>query len=59
METDPARDDGTGLGLAIVETFAKAHDGEVSVESKECVGTTFHIFLPGKATKKEIESAAK
>ena len=49
LETDPARDDGTGLGLAIVETFIKAHNGEVRVESKEGVGTKFHIFLPGKA----------
>jgi signal transduction histidine kinase len=51
LETDPTRDDGTGLGLAIVETFIKAHNGEVRVESKEGVGTTFHIFLPGKSTE--------
>lgn len=54
LETDPARDDGTGLGLAIVETFVKAHDGEVTVESKEGIGSTFHIFLPGKAIKEEV-----
>ncbi len=50
LETDPERDDGLGLGLAIVETFIKAHNGDVTVESKEGVGSTFHVFLPGPPT---------
>ena len=48
LETDPTRDDGIGLGLAIVAKFIKAHEGKVSVESEEGVGSTFRIFLPGK-----------
>ena len=51
LETDPARDDGTGLGLAIVETFIKAHNGEIRVESKEGIGSAFHISLPGRDTE--------
>jgi signal transduction histidine kinase len=38
---------GSGLGLAIVKAIAEAHDGEVSVESKVGVGTTFRVELPG------------
>jgi signal transduction histidine kinase len=38
---------GSGLGLAIVKAIAEAHDGEVCVESKVGVGTTFRVELPG------------
>ena len=47
FDTDPDRNDGVGLGLSIVESFVKAHGGEIKVESKEGVGSTFTIFLPG------------
>jgi two-component system phosphate regulon sensor histidine kinase PhoR len=36
---------GTGLGLAIVKHLAKAHGGEVFVESRFGEGTTFIIEL--------------
>jgi signal transduction histidine kinase len=45
-ETDPGKEGGWGLGLAIVKAFVEAHDGAVSVESKEGVGSTFHFTLP-------------
>jgi len=44
-ETDPGNV-GWGLGLAIVKTFVEAHDGEVSVESKEGQGALFRFTLP-------------
>lgn len=44
-ETDPAGG-GWGLGLAIVKTFVEAHEGVVSVESKEGLGSTFRFTLP-------------
>jgi len=37
---------GTGLGLAIVKHLARAHDGEVRVESKLGEGSVFIIDLP-------------
>jgi two-component system, OmpR family, phosphate regulon sensor histidine kinase PhoR len=46
LETDSQKEDGLGLGLAIVKTFVEAHDGHVSVESKEGLGTTFRFTLP-------------
>lgn len=47
LETDPERPGGTGLGLTIVKTFVEAHGGQVSVESKEGIGSTFRFTLPG------------
>ena len=45
-ETDARKEGGWGLGLAIVKTFVEAHDGAVSVESKEGIGSTFRFTLP-------------
>jgi two-component system, OmpR family, phosphate regulon sensor histidine kinase PhoR len=40
---------GAGLGLAIVRHQARAHRGEVFVESEEGVGTVFTVRLPASA----------
>ncbi|MCX7833545.1 MAG: hybrid sensor histidine kinase/response regulator [Ignavibacteria bacterium] len=39
---------GTGLGLVIAKEMIELNDGKITVESKENVGTTFHLFLPVK-----------
>ncbi|WP_017728107.1 ATP-binding protein [Halalkalibacterium ligniniphilum] len=41
-----AKKSGTGLGLAIAKNIVDAHDGEISVHSKENDGTTFTCFFP-------------
>src|SRR5687767_11965552 len=56
-ETDPAKEGGWGLGLAIVKTFVEAHDGSVSVESKEGVGSTFRFTLPPRQSAAVSETA--
>lgn len=40
------KDRGTGLGLAIVSAVVNAHDGSISVESRQGEGTVFTISLP-------------
>ncbi|MBW8331782.1 MAG: AAA family ATPase [Prolixibacteraceae bacterium] len=37
---------GTGLGLSLAYDIVKAHGGELSVETKEGVGTEFTVALP-------------
>ena len=47
--TEKDGDGGTGLGLAIVKNFIEAHGGQVTVESRHGVGSTFRFALPAKA----------
>ena len=45
---------GSGLGLAVVRHVAQQHEGEVTLQSEEGVGSTFTIRLPVHA---EVHSA--
>jgi len=41
-----ASDKGTGFGLSICYSIIKKHQGEITVESEQGTGTSFHIYLP-------------
>ncbi len=44
--TDKQAEGGTGLGLSVTYSLVKAHDGEISFESRPDRGTSFRVFLP-------------
>jgi signal transduction histidine kinase len=44
--TDKQAEGGTGLGLSITHNLVKAHDGEISFQSKQGKGTTFTVSFP-------------
>ncbi len=52
-------DQGTGLGLSVSYGIIRNHKGEIRVESKVGVGTTFTIELPAFIEKSEIHSATE
>ena len=37
---------GSGIGLALVKHIARAHGGELSVQSEEGEGATFRLWIP-------------
>jgi len=49
---------GTGLGLAIVKHLARAHGGEVRVESRFGEGTRFTIELPHEDSVKGMDESS-
>jgi len=53
-----SRDEGgTGLGLAICKWIIEAHNGKISVESEENIGTCFSVLLPYDYKLRGMEEA--
>ncbi|MDD2646026.1 MAG: two-component regulator propeller domain-containing protein [Bacteroides sp.] len=44
--------EGTGIGLSLVKSYVEQHEGHVSIESQEGIGTCISIILP---TKEDFE----
>lgn len=50
---------GSGLGLTICQEIVKAHKGQISVTSREGVGTSFDIWLPAQTIEKKDHEKAE
>jgi signal transduction histidine kinase len=48
---------GSGIGLALVQHIARAHGGDVSVDSRPGHGATFELWLPAPQSIKRAEAA--
>lgn len=47
---------GSGIGLLLVKTYVNMHGGDVVLESKENVGSTFRVIIPyQKVAKKAVD----
>ena len=44
---------GSGIGLLLVKNYVKMHDGEISCDSQENVGSTFKLVIPYKEVVEE------
>ncbi|MBU8922190.1 MAG: response regulator [Bacteroidales bacterium] len=50
---------GTGLGLAIVKEIVDAHDGTIRVESRDGVGSLFHLWIPSYSGDESVSGVAE
>jgi len=50
------RTQGTGLGLAVVQAVAKAHDGNVVLESRTGKGSVFKVTLPLQINQNNLDT---
>ena len=50
--TDKQAEGGTGLGLSVSYSLVKAHDGEITFESRKGEGTTFTLLFPAMVEPK-------
>lgn len=53
-ESVQMNDQGCGLGLTICKLIAQTMDGDVKVESKEGIGTSFKVKLPVKLEQVDL-----
>lgn len=56
-QADKVRPEGSGIGLSLAKAFVEMHGGEIAVESKEEVGTTFVVTLPVKHVDNGVSDA--
>jgi signal transduction histidine kinase len=50
--------DGSGIGLALVDHIVRAHQGDVSVDSKLGEGSTFTVRIPASREASSVAAAA-
>jgi signal transduction histidine kinase/DNA-binding response OmpR family regulator len=54
-QVDKVNPQGSGIGLALVKAFVQLHDGDITVESKEGVGSVFTVTIPIRHVSESIQ----
>jgi signal transduction histidine kinase/DNA-binding response OmpR family regulator/ABC-type xylose transport system substrate-binding protein len=54
-QVDKANPQGSGIGLALVKAFVQLHDGDITVESQEGVGSTFTVVIPVRHVSEDVQ----
>ena len=53
-----AKINGSGIGLLLTKNYVSVHNGTISFESQENVGSTFQIAIPHKKVAQKVQSHA-
>ncbi len=54
-QVDKVNPQGSGIGLALVKAFVQLHDGEITVDSEEGVGSTFKVVVPVRHVSDKVQ----
>lgn len=56
-QVEKVRPEGSGIGLSLAKAFAELHDGTITAESQEGMGSVFTLSLPVRHVENAVEES--